>query len=1377
MKPYHSIPQRLSFKTLIGIIVCATALALQASSLLATSLSGDPEALVALSPPEQASSPCTTTNQGSYSINLCITAPADNSTVSGTVTITATVDRIGFAPPGVSQLVFSLDGEYLLTDLVTPFTFQLVTPEFVDGTHLLAVEARMRDGAVSNPPSFVNLHFVNGVTMPPVNTNTFTPRTGSQPPAGQPYVVAAVGDGASGERPEITNMIASWNPNMFLYLGDVYEKGSLTEFHNWYGTASTYFGQFRGITNPTVGNHEYEHGVAPGYFDYWDNVPDYYSYDAAGWHFLSLNSNSDFNQTSSTSAQYRWLVQDLNNSSAACTIAYFHHPVFSIGPQGDTPRMNAMWSLLYESGVDIVLAGHDHSYQRWQPLDGSGTLNPNGMTEFVVGGGGHGVQDFVRTDPRFAQGYGTSPNGFGVLRLALGTTSAIYQYVNIQGTVLDTNTIACHGIPPDTTPPSAPTNLTASSNLSGQVVLNWNPSSDNRGVTSYTLYRDNSSIGTVTGTTTSYNDPAVTPNTTYAYTIDAVDAATNRSSRSNTATVTTPNVILTVTPAADAYVHATSPTTNFGNNVSLVTDASPDIRSYLRFNVPPLSGPITRATLRIYASTTNSTGYVISPVADSSWGETTITYSNMPSMGSVVGGSGGVSAGTWTSVDVTVLITGLGTVNMALTSPSTTATSFSSRQGANPPELIIELASGTATSTPTVTNTPMDTPTSTATPTNTATPTSADTPTSTNTPTSTPVSATVTLPAVADAFVHATSPTTNFGPSISLQTDASPDIRSYLRFTVPPLSGPVTRATLRVYANTANAAGYLVSAVADSSWGENTITYSNMPPVGSVVGSSGGVSAGTWTTVDVTALITGTGPVSLVMTSTSITATNFSSRQGANPPQLVIESAVPQQSAMLSGSAPMMQASSRNAVSSTLSGNLVNGESGLIGGRSGSGSGLTGAYYDNVDLTSDVMSRIDATLNFDWGADAPVSVMGTDTFSARWTGQVQPLYSEPYTFYVVSDDGVRLWINGQLLVEHWSDHDATEDYATVVLTAGQRYDLWLEYYERSGSAQLQLLWSSPSQAKQIIPQSQLYPSTIELGTLITGTSGSTDGLSTVAGTPSLPPSSTSTFEPTPTPTPTTMPTITPLAAQEAVSLPARASMDDGAPNWLGSGGWTLTQNAAYRGSGLGWQNVALSTQTDALSWEQRLDLTSMSRPELRFQSWLVSGQSSAAVQVQAGRGEWVTIGVITPSESWQTMAVDLSTFNGHQISLRFVWLAVAPSVATLPTDVWRIDDVLVQEAPMVMPTATNIPTPIPLPTIAKTSEAVPTGTAREMGTPTGTPTLSETLTDTQTPTAEPIEATVEPIPEESPEGITKTATTTEDQFNVTEPAEAGGSYS
>jgi hypothetical protein len=102
-------------------------------------------------------------------------------------------------------------------------------------------------------------------------------------------------------------------------------------------------------------------------------------------------------------------------------------------------------------------------------------------------------------------------------------------------------------------------------------------------------------------------------------------------------------------------------------------------------------------------------------------------------------------------------------------------------------------------------------------------------------------------------------------------------------------------------------------------------------------------------------------------------------------------------------------------------------------------------------------------------------VLGGDNFSVRWSGSVAPRYSEPYTFYTASDDGVRLWVNDQLLIDNWTNHSATENSGTITLQAGQKYALKLEYYERGGKAVAQLGWSSPSQAKEIIPQSQLYP--------------------------------------------------------------------------------------------------------------------------------------------------------------------------------------------------------------------------------------------------------------------------------------------------------------
>ena len=141
----------------------------------------------------------------------------------------------------------------------------------------------------------------------------------------------------------------------------------------------------------------------------------------------------------------------------------------------------------------------------------------------------------------------------------------------------------------------------------------------------------------------------------------------------------------------------------------------------------------------------------------------------------------------------------------------------------------------------------------------------------------------------------------------------------------------------------------------------------------------------------------------------------------------------------------------------------------------GSGDGLKGYYYADQDLSrTPALARVDPTVNFDWGQNAPDASLPADHFSVRWLGQVEPQFSETYTFYARADDGVRLWVNGQLLVDQWHDQGATEYSGQIALQAGQKCDVRMEYYENGGDASAQLRWSSASTPKQIIPQTQLY---------------------------------------------------------------------------------------------------------------------------------------------------------------------------------------------------------------------------------------------------------------------------------------------------------------
>jgi len=139
------------------------------------------------------------------------------------------------------------------------------------------------------------------------------------------------------------------------------------------------------------------------------------------------------------------------------------------------------------------------------------------------------------------------------------------------------------------------------------------------------------------------------------------------------------------------------------------------------------------------------------------------------------------------------------------------------------------------------------------------------------------------------------------------------------------------------------------------------------------------------------------------------------------------------------------------------------------------GTGLRGDYFNNPNLAGKItMTRTDATINFDWGTKAPVPSIDDKTFSVRWTGRVLPTQSDLYTFYTYCDNGARLWVNGQLLIDSWKDKSASEEKGTIWLMAGVKYDITLEYYEKKGVAIAKLLWSAAATPKAIIPQKQLF---------------------------------------------------------------------------------------------------------------------------------------------------------------------------------------------------------------------------------------------------------------------------------------------------------------
>jgi hypothetical protein len=402
--------------------------------------------------------------------------------------------------------------------------------------------------------------------------------------------------------------------------------------------------------------------------------------------------------------------------------------------------------------------------------------------------------------------------------------------------------------------------------------------------------------------------------------------------------------------AADTYVDAANPTSSYGRRAFLRVDGSPTKIAFLRFDVQGVTD-FSSATLSVYLESGSSARFDVRPVTDDVWDEATMTFASAPLVGLVVASSGPVSADSWCDLDVSSLVSDNGVVTVALTTDSPTAIRLSSREGANPPRLMVP-----GTSSPSADTQPPYTPgglfvssmdaqnpfqlelqwDSTTdnvgvvgytvyrdgVPIATVEDVYAyrDTTVLPGTSyvyaldaydaacnhsdlsdvlvvTTPPLPSAYALDPDADAYVNADKPEANYGSASVLRVDGSPDVRSYLRFTVRGVAAGavVKRATLRLYTQSLPSAGCDAHAVSDDSWNEATITYANAPTVGSVAGSSGpGSRKAGWVEVDVTPLVSGNGTFSVALTTSGSTAISFLSRETAGPPELEIETGPPE---------------------------------------------------------------------------------------------------------------------------------------------------------------------------------------------------------------------------------------------------------------------------------------------------------------------------------------------------------------------------------------------------------------------------------------------------------------------------------------------------
>lgn len=236
-------------------------------------------------------------------------------------------------------------------------------------------------------------------------------------------------------------------PDAVLVLGDAqYEDGTARQYRLSYALS---WGAFKDITWPAPGNHEYHTRNAAAYFDYFgsragETGKGYYSFDLGAWHIVALNSNcSDVGGCEVGSPQERWLRADLAAHPTSCALAFWHHPLFNSGKHGSATEMRPIWQDLQSAGVELVLNGHEHIYERFAPQDAQGRLDERGgVREFIVGTGGKSHHTVTRT---VANSQVHNDDTYGVLELTLKPDAYAWRFVPVAGkSFTDSGEATCH---------------------------------------------------------------------------------------------------------------------------------------------------------------------------------------------------------------------------------------------------------------------------------------------------------------------------------------------------------------------------------------------------------------------------------------------------------------------------------------------------------------------------------------------------------------------------------------------------------------------------------------------------------------------------------------------------------------------------------------------------------------------------------------------------------------------------------------------------------------------------------------------------------------------------------------------------------------------
>ena len=275
--------------------------------------------------------------------------------------------------------------------------------------------------------------------------------------ASPPSDVVLVGAGDIAECPTegdeataaVLDAVVAEHPDAVVFTtGDnAYQDGSYQEFLDCYDPS---WGRHKERTRPAVGNHEFKQTKAEGYHRYWGDRGGpfdlyYYSYDVGSWHIVVLNSECHrvgCTFDSDDGEQVEWLDGDLEASEAECTIAIWHHPRWSSGRYGNDPATATLWEVLSDHDAEIVLNGHEHLYERFEPMAADGTLDrARGIRQFTVGTGGGNLRGFEDLAPNSA----ARGSEHGVLKLALGEGTYQWEFLAVEGASLsDAGTGTCH---------------------------------------------------------------------------------------------------------------------------------------------------------------------------------------------------------------------------------------------------------------------------------------------------------------------------------------------------------------------------------------------------------------------------------------------------------------------------------------------------------------------------------------------------------------------------------------------------------------------------------------------------------------------------------------------------------------------------------------------------------------------------------------------------------------------------------------------------------------------------------------------------------------------------------------------------------------------